>query len=346
MYLRLPRHNCERVRSPTHTEIEAVPFAKLLKARRAMREKRDDPSAVDDDTLRVRREAAKQQLRNMDVHKPAPSKDTESKRRAVLEAREHKSAPTVMSSRRPVSRARQVVEPIQHEKRRDPRFDSLSAGPVNLDLLGKSYKFLPELYETELKSLRDTHSKLKRMEAHHAGPHAKSEQALRIREERQNVELALRRAESQRNERLRRDTERSVKSNIKKENQRRVDAGLRPYFPKKGMYRYLPSRARGPSAAPQVRAPLGWQRGQHVDRRQKGYGAQGAQRRPEGPQVARCCAGRWVAYRPWPAQPRQLGAPGAGRTHAERPAAQAGPPRLIIAIARLAPRTDLTWRLP
>ena len=35
-----------------------------------------------------------------------------------------------MSSRRPVSRLRQVVKPIQNAKARDPRFDSLSAGII------------------------------------------------------------------------------------------------------------------------------------------------------------------------------------------------------------------------
>lgn len=195
---------------------------------------------MDTDVLRARREEAKQQLRELRPDGDrGPKKTPETKKEQHIESREHKSAPTVMSSRRPVSRARTVVQPVQPSKGRDPRFDSLSAGPVNLDLLSKSYKFLPELYEKELKSLKATHDKLKRMEAHHAGPHAKSEQALKIREERQNVELALRRAESQRNERLRRETERSVKSEIKKNNQRRVDAGLRPYFPKKGVSNIL-----------------------------------------------------------------------------------------------------------
>lgn len=205
-----------------------------MKAKRTMQNPKEKQK-MDPDALRARREEAKQQLRGLRSDGGhGPKKTPETKKEQHIESREHKSAPTVMSSRRPVSRARTVVQPVQPSKGRDPRFDSLSAGPVNLDLLSKSYKFLPELYEKELKSLKSTHDKLKRMEAHHAGPHAKSEQALKIREERQNVELALRRAESQRNERLRREMERSVKSEIKKNNQRRVDAGLRPYFPKKG----------------------------------------------------------------------------------------------------------------
>lgn len=202
-----------------------------------MRSSQEDIT-TEEDTLRARREAVKEQLKALRGDKP-PKQVAEENRQKQLESREHKSAPTVMSSRRPVSRARTVVEPTHDSKRRDPRFDSLSAGPVNLDLLAKSYNFLPGLYEKEIKSLKATYDRLKRMEAHHAGPNAKSDQALRIREERQHVELALRRAESQRNERMRRETERNVKSRFKKENQRRVNAGLRPYFPKKGELPYV-----------------------------------------------------------------------------------------------------------
>lgn len=163
--------------------------------------------------------------------KRSTSKNT--KAQHALESRESKNAPTVMSTRKPVSRMRNVVEPSNRTKSRDPRFDSLSAGPVNLDLHAKSYSFLPGMHQNEIQSLRSTYGKLKQMEAHHAGPKAKSEQALQIRAEREKVERALRRAESQDNERQRRELERSVKSDFKKENQRRVDAGLKPFFPKK-----------------------------------------------------------------------------------------------------------------
>jgi len=159
------------------------------------------------------------------------SKDPQEQR--AIESRESKNAPSVMSTRRPVSRMRNVVESTRRTKSRDPRFDSLSAGPVNLDLHAKSYSFIPDMYYNEIQSLRSTYGKLKQMEAHHAGPKAKSQQALQIREEREKVERTLRRAESQDNERQRRELERSVKSDVKKENQRRVDAGLKPFFPKK-----------------------------------------------------------------------------------------------------------------
>lgn len=209
------------------TEIQAIPYSHLLKASKKLRNQRqsDEP-----DDVESRRAAARSQLRDLGFGKEK-SKPKEAP--SAPAKREQKNAPMVMGIHKPVSRKRTVVEPEHRAKQRDPRFDSLSAGPANLDLARKSYGFLPELYENELKELRDKFAATKRMEKHHAGPRAKSQQAATIREERANTELALRRAESQQNERMRRENERLVNQRIKKENQRRVDSGLRPYFPKK-----------------------------------------------------------------------------------------------------------------
>ena len=213
-------------------EIESIPYDKLLKARRAMKSSKTGSEASETESIQAKRAMVKQQLRELGAKSPA--KDAAKKQN--LGTRETKSAPTIMSTRRPVSRMRHVVDPIPRAKSRDPRFDSLSAGPVNHDLHTKSYGFLSELYQNEIKQLRERHGKLKRAEMHHAGPRAKSQQALDIRHERGQVEQSLRRAESLQNERIRRERERSVKSDFKKENQRRVDAGLRPYFPKKAQF--------------------------------------------------------------------------------------------------------------
>lgn len=213
-------------------EIESIPYDKLLKARRAMRNNKSGDDESETESIQAKRAMVKQQLRELGTKSHAKGKAT----KQDLGTRESKSAPTIMSTRRPVSRMRHVVDPIPRTKSRDPRFDSLSAGPVNHDLHTKSYGFLSELYQNEIKQLREKHGKLKRAEMHHAGPRARSQQALGIRHERNHVEQSLRRAESLQNERIRRERERSVKSDFKKENQRRVDAGLRPYFPKKAQF--------------------------------------------------------------------------------------------------------------
>ncbi|EST09804.1 Protein of unknown function DUF947 [Kalmanozyma brasiliensis GHG001] len=154
-----------------------------------------------------------------------------SEERKELVKRSNKNAPTEVSSKRPVSRRRNVIETGSAQVR-DPRFESLS-GSVNRDLFAKSYSFLPDMFKDELSTLKKTLAKLKKQESAQAGPKAKSEQALAIREERAKVEAALRRAEGLAGERERRARESSVKGKIKAQNKERVEKGLQPFYPKK-----------------------------------------------------------------------------------------------------------------
>ncbi|CBQ67572.1 conserved hypothetical protein [Sporisorium reilianum SRZ2] len=151
--------------------------------------------------------------------------------RKELVKRANKNAPTEVSSKRPVSRRRNVIETASTQVR-DPRFESLS-GSTNKDLFAKSYSFLPEMFKDELTTLKQTLAKLKKQESAQAGPKAKSEQALAIRDERAKVEAALRRAEGLAGERERRACESAVKGRIKAQNKERVDKGLLPFYPKK-----------------------------------------------------------------------------------------------------------------
>lgn len=146
-----------------------------------------------------------------------------------IEKRADKHAPTEMSSRRPVSRKRRVVE-TSTDTRRDPRFSSLSASQANRGLFQTSYGFLREQQSSEVKQLRATLSKLKRQEAHHAGARAQSEQAIAVREERANVEQALRREEARENERKRREREGEVVRSEKKKIEERVKQGGKRYY--------------------------------------------------------------------------------------------------------------------
>ncbi|CAG8475909.1 22859_t:CDS:2 [Rhizophagus irregularis] len=71
--------------------------------------------------------------------------------------RRNKHAPMEMSSKRPVSRFRQIVE---IPKSRDPRFDSLS-GKFNEDLYEKTYSFLNEYKKSEIEQIKSQISKEK-----------------------------------------------------------------------------------------------------------------------------------------------------------------------------------------
>lgn len=63
------------------------------------------------------------------------------------------SRPTAISTKRQVTRHRQVVD-IPKVDRRDPRFSSLSGGPVDAHIHARGYAFMPDLLKTELKNLR------------------------------------------------------------------------------------------------------------------------------------------------------------------------------------------------
>ncbi|KAJ1661714.1 rRNA biogenesis protein rrp36 [Coemansia sp. RSA 25] len=80
--------------------------------------------------------------------------------------RDSKKKPAVMSSKRPVSRFRQVVD-IAKPQTRDPRFDNLS-GHFNEDLYEKSYGFLDKQQEEEIESLKSQMQKIKSRDPHEA----------------------------------------------------------------------------------------------------------------------------------------------------------------------------------
>ena len=103
------------------------------------------------ESIQAKRAMVKQQLREMG----AKSRAKDTAKTQSLGTRETKSAPTIMSTRRPVSRKRHVVDPNPRAKSRDPRFATLAAWPVNHDLHTKSYGFLSELYQNEIKQLRE-----------------------------------------------------------------------------------------------------------------------------------------------------------------------------------------------
>ncbi|KAJ2690447.1 rRNA biogenesis protein rrp36 [Coemansia spiralis] len=80
--------------------------------------------------------------------------------------RDNRKKPAMMSSKRPVSRFRQVVD-IAKPQTRDPRFDNLS-GHFNEDLYEKSYGFLDKQREEEIESLKAQMQKIKSRDPHEA----------------------------------------------------------------------------------------------------------------------------------------------------------------------------------
>ncbi|KAF9970531.1 rRNA biogenesis protein rrp36 [Actinomortierella ambigua] len=86
----------------------------------------------------------------------------EKRERKTIAKRDNKNRPMEVTSKKPVGRFRQVVE-VPAAKRRDPRFDSLS-GKLNEDLFERSYGFLKDYQQDEMKKLRELIKKEKNQE--------------------------------------------------------------------------------------------------------------------------------------------------------------------------------------
>lgn len=74
--------------------------------------------------------------------------------------RANKHRPREMSSKKPVSRFRQVIDIKKKEEKRDPRFDD-RCGHLNQDLFSKSFSFLEEIKSRERKQLESEVKKTK-----------------------------------------------------------------------------------------------------------------------------------------------------------------------------------------
>jgi len=214
-------------------KMESIPFSSLVRAQKSMKgggageRETDEDDSEEDEFEAERKDSGSEKIKRG------------SRSMYDLQKRDNKHAPTELSSRKPVSRKRAVVETQNNVLRRDPRFSSLSASLPNAGLFQSSYGFLREQQTSETKELKAAFNKLKRQEANHAGPRAKSELAQSIQRERQQVELALKRAEGRENERRVREREQKVIRKEKKAIEERVKQGGKPFYLKESAKKQL-----------------------------------------------------------------------------------------------------------
>ncbi|KAK1923571.1 hypothetical protein DB88DRAFT_540774 [Papiliotrema laurentii] len=161
-----------------------------------------------------------------------PVKKATTSARAV-EGRDSKNAPTAMSSKKQVSRIRQVVD-LPKISRRDPRFSSVSAGGVDMHLHGKSYGFIPELLKEEYAKLKKDLAAASKAERTCARVDKESWAEERARLERL---LAQTRTRLERTEREAR--EREVLAKAKKEEREKREGGKGAWYMKKAAKRDL-----------------------------------------------------------------------------------------------------------
>ncbi|KAF8975472.1 rRNA biogenesis protein rrp36 [Entomortierella lignicola] len=137
----------------------------------------------------------------------------EKKQRKIIQRRNDKNKPMEIGSKKPVGRFRQVVE-VATNKRRDPRFDSLS-GKLDTDLFEKSYSFLKDYQADEMKKLKELIKKER-------DPDMKEKLQLQLSRmvDRQSMEAAQKRRQE-------------IKREHKRKERELVSKGKNPFFLKK-----------------------------------------------------------------------------------------------------------------
>ncbi|WWD04563.1 hypothetical protein V865_002633 [Kwoniella europaea PYCC6329] len=147
--------------------------------------------------------------------------------------RGHKHAPTAMSTKKQVSRNRQVVD-LHKPQRRDPRFSSVSAGNLDAHLHSASYSFLPSMLKEELSSLKIALAQAQKIER--TCPWA--EKAARTAE-REKIELDLARVRTRLVKSQNEERERNVLARMKKEEREKREQGKGAWYMKKSEKRDL-----------------------------------------------------------------------------------------------------------
>ncbi|KAI1423038.1 hypothetical protein F5Y12DRAFT_759862 [Xylaria sp. FL1777] len=127
--------------------------------------------------------------------------------------RSSKHAPTEMSSKRQVSRKRQVVS-VPTVASRDPRFSSAS-GAVDEARARKAYAFLDEYRDSEMAQLKATIKKTKSAE------------------EREELARTLKSMQSRKETQVKRDAERELVAQHRRQEKELVAQGKKPFYLKK-----------------------------------------------------------------------------------------------------------------
>ncbi|KAF8168144.1 hypothetical protein B0H34DRAFT_48463 [Crassisporium funariophilum] len=159
------------------------------------------------------------------------------KRRTDISKRSSKHAPTEVTSKRPVTRKRTVVE-VPKLVARDPRFLP-TAGEFSVDKFSQQYSFLADNHKKELATLRETLKQAYKLLA-------SSPRDLRSEREHEvyRLEQAVKRAESLVNRDRLDQIQREALSKVKKEEHGKREQGKGSWYLKKADQQQLVMKAR------------------------------------------------------------------------------------------------------
>ncbi|KAF3041582.1 rRNA bioproteinsis protein rrp36 [Didymella heteroderae] len=230
-------------------QMSKVSFGALAKAQDALskstdrkRKRGEDTSISQDDKLEALRERLRQikaeKLANGEAKpskKPKVSEKSKSKRQdyeeaegedndsdsdAAPHARSSKHAPAVQSSKRMVSRKRQVVD-VKKPVFRDPRFENIGGPKPDENTLSKRYAFLNDYKASEIAELK------------------KAIKKSRNGDEKEQMRKQLESMESQMKTQQRKDEQQAVVREHKKKEKELIKEGKTPFYLKKSEQKKL-----------------------------------------------------------------------------------------------------------
>lgn len=202
-------------------DLASLSFGALLKANKALAKEEENESGSDES-------ASSDSSDDEDEEPVAETSKAGETLRKPKEKRANKHAPMEMSSKRPVSRKRMVVE-VTPIKYRDPRFGD-AAGEFSADHFRKDYTFLADVRSQELETLKQNLSRAKKLLAS-SPAHLREERGREV----EKLERAVRRTESTIERSKREAFERDVLLKAKREERERRLQGKKAWYMKKGI---------------------------------------------------------------------------------------------------------------
>lgn len=148
---------------PAQEAISKVSFGALAKAQKAISSSRATPTTTSADRIA----AVKSQLAALKGANTTPLNSTEKEKKARKTREElkrsSKHAPQEITSKRAVTRRREIIAPTLTAATlpRDPRFDDAVKGVFDERVFKKNYGFLDDYREDEMKTLKQEMTKTK-----------------------------------------------------------------------------------------------------------------------------------------------------------------------------------------
>ncbi|KZF22654.1 DUF947-domain-containing protein [Xylona heveae TC161] len=158
----IPSDDDQSAHGAFETDLSSVSFGALARAQESLGKSKanTEKASTSSEKLQRLRETLHEigERKARETH-PKDSPSREKKSTESRTGRSNKHAPAEMSSKKAVSRKREVVA-VQKREARDPRFEALS-GPLDETRLKKNYSFLRDYQDSEMRSLRDEIKKTK-----------------------------------------------------------------------------------------------------------------------------------------------------------------------------------------